>query len=257
MSQIVIDFILQNTTKIATALFCAVAFATFVNLVINPFSTQCKKFKKGIVLLKKCAFGQSVFRFVENMPKEYLNQWKCFTKTPDVYPSEIFEFVHKKPRSLFGWVYFVVGVCSVIFVLVFLFVQQDSQFLLIALTLAISLCLSKNVVSKKNKASQRKTERLFDKWIVSLDAFFGKDFDFENMGKKIADSDLNDVISSFDLLKQSCDGQTLQKIANLLQSKGLNGQRTVAQQQKLNLALNQRMVQCQKINSTEQVKDAD
>lgn len=254
MSQIVIDFIIQNTTKIATALFGAVAFATLVNVVVNPYYSQSKKLKKGIVLLKKCAFGQSVFRFVESLPKQYLNQWKCFTKTPNVYPSEIFEFATKKPKVVLSWLYFCLGISAVGMASMF-FVDQNSDFLLLALSLTVCLCLSQNFVKAIRQRERKKMEKIFDKWLCHMDAFFGKDFDFENMGRKIDDKDLNDVIESFDLLKKSTDTATLEKIAKLLQSKGLNGQRTVAQQQRLNLALNQLMVQSQeKIEKTSKTK---
>ena len=235
-----LTFLIENyfITAIATTGVCI--FATLVNLFSDDYRQMQKGFSKGRTILKKTDTKSFPYgKFFDTIPLEYKDQWQCFAESKGVLASNVFEFVSvsQKVRAI---PFFVISLIVFGFYgVAFLTIEQNTHFLYVCFGgfLLLGIVAKTIFTSHKNKAKKAKTK--FLKWTAYLDGYFGKE---RNFCLGATDEEVDSVLEQIELIQSVSNCDTIEKVAKLLQDKGLYKERTVEQQQKLNVALNRLML---------------
>ena len=265
-----LQFLLINKTSVFFAMFATLAFVGFVNLLHNAYAKQnakLKTFSKRV--MRK---PSSIIWETKRLPQVYQRQWRAFVNSGATKPSVVFEFVKRPHKYLLWFAHFVACVLCVAYVCIAILLQ-DQTMLVTQITFAlfsVLLVLLSHLLAKINLAHAR---RVFGKFLHNLNCVVqivrGEQIPTTQNAPvqpcQVAESPApsDSPTPQADLQSQSPAPQsqspslpktpppvvqnssdTVENAIKILRQKGLDNPRTIEEQRKLNIALNNLLQAC-------------
>lgn len=255
-------FLLNYKTFVLIATFGILSITALVNFAYNPYGKQnakLKRFNKKIVM-----HPSSVVTEIHILPKEYQRQWRAYVNSGCNKPSTVFEFVKLPTPYLLWFAHFAATATSTFYLVMAILLNYSSLFTtqIVFLLLSVMVVLVKNIINKINLAHARK---IFGKFLHDLNRItqlYKNSNQQQNPVENHTSTHQNNA--SFDTQpsqqsviiphsEQISQGETsnetiVDKAVRILRQKGLENPRTVEEQRKLNLALNNLLQACCKRN---------
>ena len=272
-----LHFLLTYQDQVFLAMFATLALVALVNFVHNAYARQnfaLKRFNK-----KTLHSPSSIVWETRQLPMDYQRQWRAFVNSGCAKPSVVFEFAKRPQRYLLWFAHFVAFVvCVAYFVLAIALDDQEIFATQIAFALASALVvLLTKLIGLINLSHARKVFGKFlrdlntvvdivktDKSCIQQPTTFVEKCGVPNA--QSADNptqtppqsateippqtDKLSVTQPADatptLEQQICKnrGNVVEKAVQILQQNGLDSPRTIEEQRKLNIALNNLLQAC-------------
>ncbi|MCH5151774.1 MAG: hypothetical protein J1F65_03855 [Clostridiales bacterium] len=224
----VLNFLNGYAIVILPILFAVVPFFGVVNWASNVYRRQNRKIKacyRGI-----CAKPDKAELIACLLPEDYRRQWRAFVNSKADKASLVFEFVKKDKRPRLLWLVIVAAICSSAYIAVFFFVAQHFSYLIFQAVYMLAFGLVMVINSAVGRHQERKAKRIFARLVAELNKCYVR-----GVGKAQTRDPSTEIKQ---LSKQYVNGDVVDKASELLHDKGLETDRTVEQQRKLNKALN-------------------
>ena len=226
--EIALNFLNDHSIVILSALFAVVPFFGIVNWASNVYRRQNRKIKacyRGIL-----AKPDKVNLVAYLLPEEYRRQWRAFVNSGADKASLVFEFVKKDKRPRLLWLVIVSAVCSSAYIAVFFLVSMRYSYLIFQAVFMFAFGLIMVVNSAVGRSQERKAKRIFARLVAELNKCYVRG---------IGNSRSQDTVKQLKQLnKQYVNDDVVGRASELLRDKGLETNRSVEQQRKLNKALN-------------------
>lgn len=224
----VLIFLNSYSVIILPSLFALVLLFGVVNWASNVYRKQ----NKQIALTTRCvsSFPHKTALYVNCLPEDYRRQWRAYVNSGASKPSMVFEFVKKKQKTHLIWLFVLTALASSLFIVAFAYDVTRVSYIVfqVALWLAFGLTIVAN--RAVNKRNEKQAKQLFGRLVSQLN----RNTEGEQ-GNTLVE---NTVKQLQQLTKKGVDDATLGKASEILNKQGLNTQRTVDEQRKLNTALN-------------------
>ncbi|MCH5152762.1 MAG: hypothetical protein J1F68_02215 [Clostridiales bacterium] len=195
------------------------------NWLSNPYRKQNKKLNvcyKGV-----CSHPDSVSKYADKLPEEYRRQWRVVVNC-GAKPSLAFEFVPKRKRSHLLWLFVIAAVLCATYVAVYFVTARYFSYLIfqVVFWFAFGLVL---VANRAVKISQeRRARKVLAKLVSQLNKCAPYSCDI-----------VEDTVKQLQQLNRHEVNDTIVgKASELLRNKGLESNRSVEEQRRLNSALN-------------------
>ena len=221
----VLNFLNSYSLVIVPILMATVVLYGLANWLTNPYRKQNRQ-------LTACykgarAYPDKVTRYAEKLPQEYRRQWRIMLNC-EAKPALAFEFVPKRKRMHLLWLFVLAAIVSTTYVAVFFVTQHYVSYLVFQ----VVFWLAFGLVTVANKAVQRCQEKTARKIFARLVTQF-------NRCAPITSDVVEETVKQLQRLN-SCqvNDAIVGKASELLRSKGLETNRTVEEQRKINSALN-------------------
>ena len=177
------------------------------------------------------AYPDKVLLYANLLPDEYRRQWRAFVNSGAQKPSDVFEFVRLRPKMHLVWLIVVAACVSAMYVAVFVVISNQIGYILfqVAFWLAFGLeILATKAIRRRN---ERRAKQQFGKLVALLNSAAAL--------PKSDDMIVEETVQRLNNLKKNeVTDAVLGQASALLRGKGLEGNRSVSQQRKLNTALN-------------------
>ena len=221
----VLNFLNDYSVIILPVLFATVLLYGIVNWIANPYRKQNKKLVacyKGV-----CAFPDKVAKYADKLPDDYRRQWRVVINC-EVKPSLAFEFVPKRKNLRLLWLFVLSTVISTAYIAVFFMVKHNFSYLVfqgvywLAFTL---IAIISHVVSSHQEKRARIT---FARLVTQL-----------NRCVPVRSDTVEETVRQLQQLNNCMvDDTIIGRASDLLRKKGLETNRTVDEQRRINSALN-------------------
>ena len=221
----VLSFLNNHSVIILPVLFATVIIYGLANWLTNPYRKQNKRLAsccRGV-----CAYPDKAAKYADKLPEEYRRQWRVCVNC-GAKPSLVFEFVAKRKRLRLLWLFVLAALVSATYVAVFFVTQRYFSYLVFQLVfwLAFALVTVINVVVKR--CQTKRARKTFARFVAQL-----------NQCAPFTSSEVEDTVKQLQQLnKHRVNDVIVGKASQLLHSKGLENNRTVDEQRKINSALN-------------------
>ena len=221
----VLNFLNSYSAIILPVLFATVFLYGLVSWLANPYRKQNKKLQS--TYRSVCAYPNKVAKYADKLPEEYRRQWRVVVNC-GVKPSLAFEFVPKRKRAHLLWLFVVAALASALYVAVFFVTAHYISYLVfqVVFYLAFGLVV---VANKAVKIRQEKRARtIFARLVSQL-----------NRCVPVKSDVVEDTVKQLQRLnKHEVNDAVVGKASELLRNKGLETNRTVEEQRRINSALN-------------------
>ncbi|MCM1395812.1 MAG: hypothetical protein NC132_06900 [Corallococcus sp.] len=227
---IIFEFLTQYSLIVMSSAFAVLAALATVNWCANPYRSQNKKI--DACRRKIAAYPDKTDKYSSMLPKEYQRQWRAYINTQADKPSLAFEFVPRKNGVYCLRLFIVAAVAMTAYIVTFFAYSARPDFIAcqIAFYAAFILILVINKVIYVKR--DRYARQVFARFVAELNRVSAQ-------YEKRAEESLTETVKEInDLNKGDVTQNTLNRASELLRNKGLEGDRTVADQRKLNTALN-------------------
>lgn len=227
--KIIIDFITLYDYIILPAISVALALFCIVNFCKNVYRKQNKKILS--VTRKICSFPDKKEQFARALPQEYKRQWRAYVNSQAKQPSLVFEFAPIKNRLRLLRLFIVAAVFCSCYLAAFVLDTSRTDYLIFQIVFWLAFTLIVIANYQIAKLHERKAKRIFARLINELNR--------TSSAEQTKEENFDDTVKQLSELKK-CQptNAVFERASQLLRSKGLNGERTVDQQRKLNTALN-------------------
>ena len=217
------DCILLPLAALSLVLFGICSWSRDVYRKNNKKITACCR--------KVASYPHKTARYVEMLPAEYRRQWRAYQNSKAAKPSLVFEFVPIKRRIVLAREFCFGAVLSALYVVAFAFDLSHTDYLVFQIVFWLGFALALVVNKLIAKRKEYKAKQIFAKLVAEL-----------NRSAEYTADNSEQVEATVKKLQQlnKCEvtGAVLTRASELLRGKGLDTNRSVAQQRKLNLALN-------------------
>ena len=223
----VLEFLNKYSFVVLPVIGAMLALFGVVNWLHNPYRKQNKRMRICIKAVR--AYPDRAPVYAVALPGDYRRQWRAFVNCGTDRPSLVFEFV-PKARRLRGVLLFVVSTAlSLVYVAVFALVKHNYAYLVFqcAYFSAFGLIMIANNVIANHY--ERHAKQMFAHFVALINKVTPK-----SSGAQVEHT----VRELKQLNRHEVDDEAVGKASELLHSKGLNTNRTVEQQRRLNRALN-------------------
>lgn len=212
---------------ILPTLFAALHVFGFANWLTNPYRKQNKK----MITCAKSVRGypDKAATYAHSLPDEYRRQWRAFVNCGTDKPALVFEFVPKDKKFRARWLFVVTTALCSLYIAVFVLVEYNFAYLMFQLVYMLAFALIMIVNKVVEKSYERQAKQLFAQFVITLSRVTPK-----SSGTVVEDT----VRQLKQLNRQEVNDEVVGKASQLLRNKGLETNRTVEQQRKLNSALN-------------------
>lgn len=226
---IVLNFLDEYRVYVLCAVAAALCIYAIVNWSRNAYRRQNKKI--GYCSRIVSSYPDKVQIYANLLPETYRRQWRAFVNSGADKPSRVFEFVPMRSRMRLTWLLVLaIAVCS-LYIAVFALVSAQIGYILfqVAFMLAFGLVIiAYKAICRKNERNARK---IYAKLVSLLNRVASL--------PKSKDAIIEETVNKLNNLKNKAVTDTVVGEASaLLRGKGLDGERSVEQQRKLNTALN-------------------
>lgn len=221
----VLNFLNSYGAIVLPVLFATVFVFGLANWLSNPYRKQNKKL--SACYKSTCAYPDKVVKYADKLPQEYRRQWRAAVNC-GVKPSVVFEFVARRKRVRLLWLLIVAALVSVSYVAVFFAAERNVSYLVFQVVFALAFGL----VMVANKAVNAKQEQRARKTFARLVSQLNKCVPVKSQA---VDSTVKQLQQ---LNKQQVTDAVVGKACEILHSKGLETNRTVDEQRRINSALN-------------------
>ena len=226
---VVLNFLNDYYVYILPTIGALLVIFGVVNWSCNVYRRQNKKMTSCTRLV--AAYPEKVVFYARFLPETYRRQWRAFVNSGASKPSTVFEFVPMRARTHLVWMIVVAAVCSSLYVAVFALVNMQLGYIFfqVAFWLAFGLIITANKAIRRG--NERRAKQIFGKLVALLNSAAS----LPQSNDTIIDETVNKLNS---MKKADVTDSVIGRASELLRSKGLDGERSVAQQRKLNVALN-------------------
>lgn len=217
------DIILLPLISTLMLIFC------LANLCKNPYRRQNRKLTA--ITRKICSFPHKTAQFANTLPPDYRRQWRAYQNSGAKQPSLVFEFVPRK-NGLYCWRTFVLAaLLNTVYIVAFALNTSHRDYLIFQIVFWLAFALLMITNKLVFDCHERKAKRVFARLLNELNRCDSKE--------PAQEENIDDTVKELRKL-QKCEptNAIFCKASQLLRSKGLNDERTVAEQRKLNGALN-------------------
>lgn len=222
-----LNFFSDYMEIILPALSAVVVLFAVVNFLANPFRKQNKKINLCLNVIR--SFPHKTESYVMLLPDEYRRQWRAYVNSRADKPSQTFEFVPKRFRIRALRLFVLSAVISAVYVAVFALIEMHFGYLVYQAVVWLAFALTVIAAKEIFKLRQSKAKKLFAALVAQLNKNVGY---VDKMTVEETTQQINKLKS------KAVSSSELDKASELLRNKGLEGNRTVEQQRKLNEALN-------------------
>ena len=198
-----------------------------INWLYNPYRKQNKKMRVCTKSIR--VFPDKAPTYVYSLPQDYRRQWRAFVNCGTDKPALVFEFVVKGKRLRALLLLVLSMAISSVYIAVFALVTQNYAYIVFqcAYMLAFGLIMVAN--SAISRRYERRAKRDFAQFVALLSKVTPKS------DSSIVEETVRELRK---LNRQQVNDTAVGKASELLHNKGLETNRTVEQQRKLNQALN-------------------
>ena len=221
----VLSFLNAHSIIVLPILFATVLVFGLANWLANPYRKQNRKLLycyRGI-----CSYPDKAARYATKLPEPYRRQWNISLNC-EAKPALAFEFVPKRKRCHLLWLFVIAAIVSATYVAVFFVTQRYASYLIFQGVFWLAFGL----VTVANKAVKKRQESYARKIFARLVTQINRCAPFKSKVEK-------DTVKQLQQLnKHEVNDAIVGKASELLRSKGLETNRTVDEQRKINSALN-------------------
>lgn len=225
----VIDFITLYDYVFLPAISVALAIFCIANFCKNVYRKQNKKIIS--VTRKICSYPHKTALYANNLPKEYKRQWRAYLNGNAKQPSLMFEFVPIKNRLRMLRLFILTALVCSCFIAAFIFDTSRTDYLIFQIVFWLAFTLIVIADDQLARMHERKAKKIFARLMNELN----KNAEMPQTQEEKFDDTVNKIKN---LSKCDATNAVFDRASQLLREKGLNGERTVEQQRKLNGALN-------------------
>ena len=200
-----------------------------VNWSCNVYRRQNKKMAYCTRIV--AAYPEKVALYAYLLPEIYRRQWRAFVNSGAQKPSTVFEFVPLRARTHLVWLIVCAALCSSLYVAVFALVSMQIGYILfqVAFWLAFGLIIAANKAIRRR--NEKRAKQIFGKLVALLNRAASL--------PKSKDAIIEETVNKLNTMKKAeVTDSVIGQASELLRDKGLDGNRSVEQQRKLNTALN-------------------
>ena len=221
----VLNFLHAHSIVILPVLWATVIVYGLANWLSNPYRKQNKKFTacyKGVI-----AYPHKAAKYADRLPEEYRRQWRACINS-NAKPAVVFEFVPKRKRTRLLWLFVFAAVVSASYVAVFFLTERYFSYLVFQPVFWSAFGLV-TIANKAVKHSQQsRARKIYARLITQFNrCVLYKSDVVEETVKQLQQFNRHEV-----------DDGVVGKASALLRNKGLDTNRSVEQQRRLNNALN-------------------
>ena len=265
-----LQFLLTHQTSVFFAMFATLAFVGFVNLLYNPYAKQNAKFT---VFCKRVLRKPSTILWeTKKLPNEYQRQWRAFVNSHSTKPSVVFEFVKRPHKYLLWFAHFVAClVCLVYFAIAIVTCNQTMFATQVCFALfSVLIVLLSHLIAKYNLAQARRT---FGRFLHNLNCVtqlvkgeqcanhpntqvepcqlcpktsqdVAKPSQTEGPTQSTTSTPVAPTANQTPESMEQNNNDIVERAIHILRQKGLDTPRTVEEQRRLNIALNNLLQAC-------------
>lgn len=217
------DYIFLPIIAAALAIFC------LVNFCKNLYRRQNRKIVA--VTRKICSFPHKADVYANGLPQEYKRQWRAYKNSDAKQPSLIFEFAPIKNRIYCLRLIILAAIVSSCYLVAFVFDLSRHDYLIFQIVFWLAFTLTMIADRLLFKYRESKAKKVFARLVNELNRALTKE--------QTQEEKMDDTVQQIRQLgKCEPTNAVFTRAAELLHNKGLNSDRTVSQQRKLNNALN-------------------
>jgi hypothetical protein len=174
------------------------------------------------------------------IPPAYKHQWKIYTYTAGVKPSEVLTFNKQKQTSPLFWVNIACLAVAAFYVACYFVNMAYYRVIAYAVCYALCFALLTCLVAVIKRLREKTAYKTFYSFLMMLDCCFNRGY------RAAADEDVTeetkeavrDTISQIDIIRGAGGPNVLARVSEVLREKGLDTDRSVDEQKLLNAALN-------------------
>lgn len=227
--KIIIDFITLYDYVILPAISVSLALFCIVNFCKNVYRKQNRKITA--ITRKICSFPDKTAQFANTLPQEYKRQWRAYLNGNAEQPSLMFEFVAIKNHLRLIRLFVLTAIVCSCYLVAFIFDTARTDYLIFQIVFWLAFALIVIADFQLAKLHERKAKKIFARFVNELNRYATKD--------QTKEARFDETVKELrGLSKCEPTNAVFDRASQLLREKGLNGERTVEQQRKLNGALN-------------------
>lgn len=225
----IIQFFLQYDFVIMPAISGVLFIFAMVNFCKNVYRRQNGKIVS--VTRKICSFPHKTAQFANNLPQEYRRQWRAYVNSDAKQPSLVFEFAPISNRVYLLRLVIVAAIINTLYIAIFILNPTRIDHLIFQIVFWLAFTLVMIADRAIYKCHERKAKNIFARFVNELNRTATKD--------QPKESKLDETVRKIRQL-QRCEptNAIFDKAADLLHDRGLQDDRTVEEQRKLNGAIN-------------------
>ena len=228
-----INFVLEFMNDYCVYVLPAIAAMLLIFAIVNWSSNVYRRQNKKLAYCARiiAAYPNKAGIYANLLPDTYRRQWRAFVNSGASRPSDVFEFVPMRGKFHLVWLMVITAALSTAYIAVFVLTNAQIGYILYQ----VAFWLAFGLIMVANKAIRRKNER-------RAKQLFGKLVALLNRAASLPKSDdatIEETVAKLNNLKKNeVSDVVVGEASALLRNKGLDGNRTVEQQKKLNTALN-------------------
>ena len=222
----ILNFLNDHALIILPVLFAMVHVFGIINWLSNVYRRQNRRINSCYRGL--CAQPDKVHLIALLLPEEYRRQWRIFVNSGADKVSQVFEFVKKDKHPRLLWLVIIGAVVSSAYIAVYALVAKHYTYLIFQVVYMLAFGLIMVINGVVSNRQEKRAKHLFARLVKEL----GKCYVRSNAQEQ-------DTVKQLKQLnKQYVNDDVMGRASELLRNKGLETNRSVEQQRKLNNALN-------------------
>lgn len=226
---IIIQFITQYDYILMPVISGLLAIFSITNFCKNAYRKQNKKITAAT--RKICSYPHKIEQYANTLPKEYKRQWRAYVNSGAKQPSLVFEFVPVKNRLLLIRLFIVAAVMCCGLLAAFILDTSRIDYLIFQIVFWLAFTLVAVADRQIAILHERKAKQVFARLVNELND--------ATKTEQTKEEQLEGTLKQIkNLSKCEPTNAVFSRASQLLHDKGLNSERTVEQQRKLNGALN-------------------
>lgn len=224
------QFITDHALIVLPAIFGVLLLFAVVNWLINPYKRHNGKINS--CRRKIVSYPDKAAKFVNGLPQEYQRQWRAYINTNADKPSQAFEFVRLPNKIYMLRLLIVDAMLLACYIAAFIVCNQAVEFIVCQGAFAVALVLVLVINKIIYDSREKRARQVFARLVAELNS--------ANVSRDNPEQDvLRKTIQQInELNKGEVTKTTLNKASEILRAKGLDNNRTVEEQRRLNTALN-------------------
>lgn len=228
--KLALDFVVKHDAMVMTLLVAVAFVVALVNLFYNAYGKQNKQIRR--TTRKIISQPRSIGMHVSGLPSVYRRQWRAFCNSNVTKPSLTFEFVPMRNKVVLTRIVALCYAVASLFLIAFALDVSKQQYLIFALGYALLWVMIFVVNNAIFKQRQRTARHVFATFVAELNRYC-------NAPQVAVDTQAEQTARKLNQLgKGEVTDSVLSRASQLLHGKGLESQRSCAEQRKINDALN-------------------
>ena len=196
-----------------------------VNWLANPYRRQNKRLAG--ICANVSAYPDKAATLANRLPELYRRQWRVVLNC-QVKPSLVFEFVPKRKRCHLLWLVVIAAVTCASYVAVYFVTQRLFSYLIAQLVFWLAFGLVTVANNAVAKGQERHARKVFARLVTQF-----------NRCTPVKSDVVEETVRQLQQLnRHEVDDSIIGKASELLRNKGLESNRSVEQQRRINSALN-------------------